>query len=58
MVKQQQHPQGRQLDLLVLANSERQCRQLDPMVRAEIADLLKFLLDECSAGKATEAADE
>lgn len=57
-MKQQQHPQSRQLDLLVLANSELQCRRLDPMVRGEVTGLLKLLLDEYSAGKATEAADE
>jgi len=57
-VKQQQHAQGRQLDLLVLANSERRCQRLDPMVRAEVTGLLKLLLDDCSAGKASEAADE
>jgi hypothetical protein len=57
-VKQQQHAQWRQLDLLVFANSETQCQRLDPMVRAEVTGLLKLLLDECSAGEATEAADE
>jgi hypothetical protein len=58
MVKQQQHAQWRQLDLLVFANSETQCQRLDPMVRAEITGLLKLLLDEYSAAAATEAADE
>jgi len=58
MVKQQQHAQWQQLDLLVLANSETQCQRLDPMVLAEVIGLLKLLLDECSAAKATEAADE
>jgi len=58
MVKQQTHAQWRQLDLLVLANSERQCQRLDPMVRAEVTGLLKLLLNECSAANATEAADE
>ena len=58
MVKQQQHAQWRQLDLLVFANSETQCQRLDPMVRAEVTGLLKLLLDECSASEATEAADE
>jgi hypothetical protein len=57
-VKQQQHAQWRQLDLLVFANSETQCQRLDPMVRAEVTGLLKLLLDECSAANATEAADE
>ena len=57
-MKRQQHAQWRQLDLLVLANSETQCRRLDPTVRAEVTGLLKLLLDDCSAGEATEAADE
>ncbi|MFZ1894105.1 MAG: hypothetical protein WAU59_08520 [Rhodoplanes sp.] len=58
MVKQQQHAQWRQLDLLVLANNETQFQRLDPMVHAEVTGLLKLLLDECSAANATEAADE
>lgn len=58
MVKQQQHAQWRQLDLLVLANNGTQFQRLDPMVRAEVTGLLKLLLDECSAANATEAADE
>jgi len=57
-VKQQQHAQWRQLDLLVLANNGTQFQRLDPMVRAEVTGLLKLLLDECSAANATEAADE
>jgi hypothetical protein len=58
MVKQQQHAQWRQLDLLVFANSGTQFQRLDPMVRAEVIGLLKLLLNECSAGEETEAADE
>jgi hypothetical protein len=58
MVKQQQHAQWRQLDLLMFANSEIRCQRLDPMVRAEVTSLLKLLLNECSAVEATEAADE
>jgi hypothetical protein len=57
-VKQQQHAQSRQLDLVVLAISELQCRRLDQMTRAEVTGLLKLLLDECSADKTTEATDE
>lgn len=57
-MKQQQHAQWRQLDLLVLANNETQFQRLDPMVHAEVTGLLKLLLDECSAANATEAADE
>lgn len=59
MVKQQQHAQWRQLDLLAFANSESQCR-LDVMVRAEVTGLLKLLLDECTAtlAKAKGADDE
>jgi hypothetical protein len=55
-VKQQQHAQWRQLDLLVLANKT-QFQRLDP-IRAEVTGLLKLLLDECSTANATEAADE
>jgi hypothetical protein len=60
MVKQQQHAQARQLDLLVLASKETRYQQLDAVTRAEVTGLLKLLLDECSAAlaKATEAADE
>jgi hypothetical protein len=60
MVKQQQHAQWGQLDLLVVANSELQCQRLDPMVRVEVTGLLKLLLNESIAAlaKATEAADE
>ncbi len=57
-MKQQQHAQWRQLDLLVFANGETQCQRLHPMVRGEVTGLLKLLLDECSAGEATEAVDE
>jgi hypothetical protein len=60
MVKQQQHAQWRQLDLLVFASSETRCQRLDAMVRAEVTGLLKLLLDECGAAvaKAMEATDE
>jgi hypothetical protein len=58
MVKQQQHAQWRQFDLLVLANNQTQFQRLDPMLRAEVTGLLKLLLDECRAANATEAADE
>jgi len=60
MVKQQQHAQGRQLDLLVLARRNTRYQRLDALARAEVTVLLKLLLDECSAAlaKATEAADE
>ena len=40
------------------AGARKQRNPLDPMVRAEVTGLLKLLLDECSAAKATEAADE
>ena len=52
--------QGRQLDLLELAASAIQRQRLDPTARAEIANLLKLLLNECSAAlaKTSEADDE
>jgi len=54
------HARWRQLDLLVLATSAIQRQRLDPMIRSEVADLLKLLLNECSAAraKAKEADDE
>ena len=60
MVKQQQHAQARQLDLLVLVRRETRFQRLDAVTRAEVTGLLKLLLDECSAAlaKAMEAADE
>jgi hypothetical protein len=62
MVKQQQHAQWGQLDLLVFASgeSETRCQRLDAMVRVEVTGLLKLLLDECGAAvaKAMEATDE
>jgi hypothetical protein len=51
----------RQLDLLVRIPDIRQQQKLDPLVRAEVACLLKLLLNECSAAlapKAPEADDE
>jgi len=60
MMKQQQHAQARQLDLLVLVRRETRFQRLDAVTRAEVTGLLKLLLDECSAAlaKAMEAADE
>ena len=60
MVKQQQHAQARQLDLLGLASRETRYQRLDPVTRAEVTGLLKLLIDECSAAlaKAKEATDE
>ncbi len=59
-MKQQQHAQARQLDLLVLVRRETRFQRLDAVTRAEVTGLLKLLLDECSAAlaKAMEAADE
>jgi hypothetical protein len=56
----ERHAQDRQLDLLELATSAIQRQRLDPVARAEIASLLKLLLDECSAAlaKTNEADDE
>jgi hypothetical protein len=50
----------RQLDLLVFTRSVIQHQRLDPMVRLEVATLLKLLLNECSAArtKVQEADDE
>jgi hypothetical protein len=45
MVKQQQHAQARQLDLLVLASKETRYQRLDAVTRAEVTGLLKLLLD-------------
>jgi len=52
--------QWRQLDLLDLATSAIQRQRLDPMIRTEIINLLKLLLNEYSAAlrKAKEADDE
>jgi hypothetical protein len=52
-MKRKQPLEG-ELDLLVFANSEAGCKRLEPMVRAEVTGLLRFLLDECIA----EAVDE
>ena len=56
----EQHARWKQLDLLVLATSAIQRRQLYPMIRSEVTGLLKLLLNECSAAhaKAKEADDE
>ena len=56
----EQHARWRQLDLLVLATSAIQRQRLDPMIRSEVAGLLKLHLNECSAAraKAKEADDE
>ena len=55
----EQHARWRQLDLLVLATSAIQRQRLDPMIRSEVAGLLKLLLNECSAARAkAKEADE
>jgi len=56
----EQHARWQQLDLLVLARSAIQRRRLDPVIRSEVAGLLKLLLNECSAAhaKAKGADDE
>ena len=48
----EQHARWRQLDLLVLATSAIQRPRLDPMIRSEVAGLLKLLLNQCSAARA------
>ena len=55
-----QHTQWRQLDLLERAASAIQRQRLDPMIRTELAGLLKLLINECSAAhaKTIEAHDE
>ena len=54
------HAQWRQLDLLKLATTAIQRQRLDPMIRTELAGLLKLLINECSAAhaKTIEAHDE
>ena len=56
----EQHTRWQQLDLLVLATGAIQRRRLDPVLRSEVAGLLKLLLNECSAAhaKTKEADDE
>jgi hypothetical protein len=55
----EQHARWRQLDLLELAASAIP-RRLDPVIRAELTDLLKLLINECSGAQARpiEAHDE
>ena len=52
--------QWRQLDLLQQATSVVHPQRLDPMLRAELAGLLKLLINECVAALAQtkEAANE
>ena len=56
----ERYAQWRQLDLLELAMTALQRQRLDPMMRKELASLLKLLINECSAplAKAKEADDE
>jgi hypothetical protein len=54
----EQHPEGRQLDLLVLASIAIQQQRLDAMNRAEITGLLKLLIIECSASSKARKADD
>lgn len=57
-MKRRHHVQCRQLDLLALANRETLSQRFDAIVRKEIIDLLKLLLDESSTAETTEATDE
>jgi hypothetical protein len=52
--------QWRQLDLLQQATSAVQQQRLDPMLRAELAGLLKLLINECvvALAQTKEAANE
>lgn len=56
----ERYAQWRQLDLLELAMTALQRQRLDPMMRKELANLLKLLINECSAtlAKTREADDE
>ena len=56
----ERYAQWRQLDLLELAMTALQRQRLDPMMRKELAGLLKLLINECDAtlAKTKEADDE
>lgn len=56
----ERYAQWRQLDLLELAMTALQRQRLDPMMRKELASLLKLLINECGAtlAKTKEADDE
>jgi hypothetical protein len=56
----ERYAQWRQLDLLELAMTAIQRQRLDPMMRKELASLLKLLINECGAtlAKTKEADDE
>jgi hypothetical protein len=45
----ERYAQWRQLDLLELAMTALQRQRLDPMMRKELASLLKLLINECGA---------
>lgn len=45
----ERHARWRQLDLLMLDKSATQRQRLEPLIRSEIANLLKLLLNECVA---------
>jgi hypothetical protein len=56
----ERYAQWRQLDRLELAMTALQRQRLDPMMRKELASLLKLLINECGAtlAKTKEADDE
>jgi hypothetical protein len=56
----ERYARWRQLDLLELAMTALQRQRLDPMMRKELASLLKLLINECGAtlAKTKEADDE
>jgi hypothetical protein len=54
----ERYAQWRQLDLLELAVTAIQRQRLDPMMRTELTGLLKLLINECSAARATAEADD
>ena len=56
----ERYAQWRQLDLLELAMTALQRQRLDPMMRKELASLLKLLINDCGAtlAKTKEADDE
>jgi hypothetical protein len=54
----EQHAQGRQLDLLMLAADNVAPRMFDPVTRAEIVSLLKALLSDRRAPVRMPEADD
>jgi hypothetical protein len=49
MMRQQQHPEWEQLNLLLPGKNIFERRKFDPEIRKEVIELLELLLDECVA---------